>query len=392
LKIALISPNTKGLNTLRAMLERSQPAQAIVCHEGGISKLRTVAEQGQPDVIIVEGLYHEAGELAPVEFVTTHYPQVIIIMVCSQQHTSDFLINAMRVGVREVLPSPVTQLALDAAISRAESKLGRRAAPRSGRIFAFLSCKGGSGGTFLATNLGHQLGAIGKKVLLIDLNLQLGEAVMTVHDHKATSDIATVARNLTRLDSSLLKASVVQITPDYEILAAPDDPGQSLEVKPAHLDAILNLAVNLYDYIILDLSKTLDDLAIKALDRANKVFLVVQAMLPYIRNAKTMMTVFHSLGYSADKVEVVVNRFWKKGDIDLDDLRSALLTNNLRVVPNDYREVARAVNQGMPLASIAKSSPVLKAISDWTQSLVPRPEPKAEQAPAGGLGRFLKHN
>ena len=42
-----------------------------------------------------------------------------------------------------------------------------------------------------------------------------------------------------------LSASVVQITSNFEILAAPDDPAQSLQVKPEHLDAILNVAVRL---------------------------------------------------------------------------------------------------------------------------------------------------
>jgi len=388
LKIALISPSTQSLSALSAMLERNNPANSVVCHEGGLSKLRTVAEQGRPDVIIVEGLYHDAGELAPVEFVTTHYPQMIVIMLCSAQHTPDFLINAMRAGVREVLPSPVTRVGLDAAIARAETKLGLRAAHRSGRILAFVSCKGGSGATFLATNLGYQLGMAGKKVLLIDLNLQLGEAALMVHDRKPTSDIAEVVRNLPRLDPSYLKASVVQVTTDYEILGAPDDPGQSLQVKPEHLDAILNLAVNQYDYVILDLNKTLDDLGIKALDRAHKVFMVLQAMLPHIRNAKTMMAVFRSLGYSADKMEIVVNRYWKNGEISLEDLRAALGVDKVRVVPNGYREVAQAINHGMPLASIARSSPVLKAISEWMQSLLAKPD----QGPAGFIGRLLRHH
>ena len=386
MKIAVISPSSQSLQEIGALLERGNPSRVLARHEGGISKLRTVAEQEHPDVIIVEGLCHDAGELAPIEFVTTNYPQMIIIMLCSQQ-TSEFLIHAMRVGVREVLPSPASKDALEAAVSRAESKLGLRSAQRGGRILAFVSCKGGSGSTFLATNLGHQLGAEGKKVLLVDLNLQFGEAVLTVHDRKATSDIAEVARNLARLDASFLSASTVQITTNYEILAAPDDPAQSLQIKPEHLDAILNLAVNQYDFVILDVSKNLDDLTIKALDRAHNIFLVVQTMLPYIRNANRMMTVFRSLGYPQDKVELLVNRFWKNGEIGLDDLRASLGINKMRTIPNGYKEVAKAINQGVPLATVSKSSLVLKAISELALSLLPKPD----QVQGGLLSRLMKH-
>lgn len=384
MKITLISPSAKSLQDLSTMLERGNSPRVITRHEGGISKLRTIAEQEHPDVIIVEGLCHDAVELAPIEFVTTSYPQMIVIMLCTQ-HSSEFLINAMRVGVREVLTSPVNKVALEAAVSRAESKLGLRGAQRTGRILAFASCKGGSGSTFLATNLGHQLGAEGKKVLLIDLNLQFGEAVLTVHDRKATSDIAEVARNLSRLDASFLSASTVHVTPHYEILGAPDDPAQSLQVKPEHLDAILNLAVNHYDFIILDLSKNLDDLTIKALDRAHNIFLVVQSMLPYVRNAHRMMTVFRSLGYQQDKVELLVNRYWKNGEISLEDLRASLGVNKMRTIPNGYREVAKAVNQGIPLAKVSKSSLVHKAIGELALSLLPKPD----QAQGGLLDRLL---
>jgi pilus assembly protein CpaE len=386
MKIAVISPSSQSLQEMGATLESGNPSRFIARHEGGISKLRAIAEKEHPDVIIVEGLCHDAGELAPIESVTTSYPQMIIIMLCSQQ-TPEFLINAMRVGVREVLPSPAGKDALEAAVSRAESKLGLRSAQRSGRILAFVSCKGGSGSTFLATNLGHQLGAEGKKVLLIDLNLQFGEAVLTVHDRKAMSNVAEVARNLSRLDASFLTASTVAVTPNFAILAAPEDPAESLQVKPEHLDAILNLAVNQYDFIILDVGKNLDDLTIKALDRAHNIFLVVQTMLPYIRNAKRMMTVFRSLGYPQDKVELLVNRFWKNGEIGLEDLRASLGISRMRTVPNGYKEVAKAINEGVPLATVAKSSLVLKAIAELAQSLLPKPD----QAQGGLLGRLLKH-
>lgn len=163
MKIAVISPSSQSLQEISSILERGNPSRVLTRHQGGISKLRTLAEQEHPDVIIVEGLCHDASELAPIEFVTTHYPQMIVIMLCSHQ-TSEFLINAMRVGVREVLPSPVDKVALEAAVIRAESKLGLRSTQRSARVIAFIPCKGGSGSTFLATNLGYQIGAEGKPI------------------------------------------------------------------------------------------------------------------------------------------------------------------------------------------------------------------------------------
>ena len=283
MKITVLSPSSQSLQEISAILEHGEISRLATLHQGGVSQLRTLVEQEQPDVIIMQGICHDASEFAPVEAITNHYPKIMIIML-SQEQTSGFLIGAMRAGVREVLPLPLLKGALETALARAESKLGLRASPLSARIIAFIPCKGGSGATFLSTNLGYQLAATGKKVLLIDLNLQYGEAVLTVHDRKASSDIAEVARNLSRLDASFLSASTVQITANYEILAAPEDPAQSMQIEPKHLDAILNLAINQYDFIILDVSKNMDDLSIRALDHADSIFLVAQTLMPAEEN------------------------------------------------------------------------------------------------------------
>ena len=60
MKIAVISPSSQSLQDIGAALERGNPSRFIARHEGGLSKLRTIAEQDHPDVIIVEGLCHDA--------------------------------------------------------------------------------------------------------------------------------------------------------------------------------------------------------------------------------------------------------------------------------------------------------------------------------------------
>jgi pilus assembly protein CpaE len=77
---------------------------------------------------------------------------------------------------------------------------------------ALLPCKGGSGATFLTTNLGWML-ARKHSVLLIDLNLQFGDTLAYLHEAKPASTLADVARDIHRLDASFLTASTVKITP-----------------------------------------------------------------------------------------------------------------------------------------------------------------------------------
>jgi len=384
MKIAVISPSARSLETIGNIL-REGVERNVTLIEGGMSKLRAVADQQRPDLVIVEGMCRGVEELAPLEYVTLHYPQTLVIMLCSN-NTPEFLINAMRAGIKEVLPAPVTREALLAAVARMEVKLGMAGTPRpAGQVLAFIACKGGSGATFLATNLGYQLAAAGKKVLLIDFNLQFGDAVLFVHDRKPATNLADVARNIQRLDASFLAACLVQITPNYGILAAPEDPGQAMEVKPEHVDALLGLAVAHYDYVIIDVGRILDTVTLRALDRANLIYPVLQMTLPFLRDANRLLSVFRSLDYSADKINLVVNRLDANGDLSLSDIERTLGIATIRTLPNSYAAVAASVNHGTPIALLAKNNAVTRALEQFAQSLLPR-----EENTAGWLGRLLK--
>ena len=370
MKIAVISPNKAHLQEMGDILQSN--SHAAILFEGGKTKMRLVAEQERPDLMLVDGMCCDLHELVQVEYVMTHHPNTAIILLCATQ-TPEFLINSMRAGVREVLPSPVSAEALQAAVTRISAKLMGVHSRSPGKILSFTSCKGGSGATFLATNLGFQL-AETRSVLLIDLNLQFGDALSFVHDGKPASTLADVAHDITRLDASFLAASTVKIADNYSLLAAPEDISSAMEIKPEHIDAVLSLAVSHYDFVILDIGRTLDTLAIKALDRSHRIFPVLQAGLPGVRNANKLLAVFKSLGYPDQKIEMIVNRFEKGGEIGLDDIQRSVGKVSVRIVPNSYKDVNTAINQGNALADLARSNAVTKNLAEFALSLGPKQE------------------
>ncbi|HYD97606.1 MAG TPA: AAA family ATPase, partial [Noviherbaspirillum sp.] len=318
-----------------------------------------------------------------IEQFTTDYPKTAVILLCATQ-TPEFLINAMRAGVREVLPSPVPAGALEAAVTRVAAKLKGAQGKAAGKVLAFMPCKGGSGSTFLATNLGYQL-AESHSVLLIDLNLQFGDALSFIHDGKPASTLADVARDIHRLDASFLAASTVKVTPNYSVLAAPEEPSQAVDIAAEHVEAVLDLAASEYDFILLDLGRNLDTLSIKALDRTHRIFPVLQTGLPALRNAKRLLAAFAGLGYPSEKTEIIVNRFEKHGEVGLDDIRRLLGVTTLHTVPNSYKEVNAAINHGEPLPQRARSSAVTKGLAALSMEISPRKEEST-----GLLGRLFR--
>jgi pilus assembly protein CpaE len=380
MKIALISPSQQHLQQLGGVLHSC--AHQAVLVEGGKSKMREVVECERPDIVVVEGMCCDPTELTQVEYLSTHHPDVAVVLLCAST-TPEFLINSMRAGVREVLPCPVNAVALQSALDRIITKMRISQGKTDGRVLAFVGCKGGAGATFLATNLAAELAAR-RSVMLLDLNLQFGDALSFLHDAEPASTLADVAREIGRLDATFLAASATKINPKLSILAAPEDPAMSMEIKPDHVEAVVSLAASVYDFVLMDVGRTIDGTSVKALDRADKIFVVMQPSVPSVRNAKKLLLAFRALGYGNDRIELIVNRF-ERSDIGMADIERALGKLAIHTVPNSYRQVSAAINQGDPLARAARGNPVSRNLADFARDLTEEPAEKG----AGLLGRLL---
>ena len=395
MKIAVVSKDEKHLLEIAKLLRERNPADDVFIVPGTLEKLSSMASLASPDVLVLDQPSVEGGDLERLERLSHLYPRLAFILVCQDQ-TPEFLIKAMRVGVREVLPSPVSAETLLPAMARIAEKKGDTQA--QGKVLAFISCKGGSGATFLSTNLGYALATQeNKRVALIDLNLQFGDAAMYVTDKKPLATLADVAQQIHRLDASFLASSMLNVNNNFSVLAAPEDPTHASDVLPEHIDAILNQAKRHYDYVLLDVGHNLDAVSINALDQADMIFPIMQVSMPYIRYGKRLLGVFKSLDYRKDKIHVIVNQFEKEGEISLQDMKTAYGTGMYKIIPSDTAAVMASVNQGVPILRLNKSSPVSKSLMLLAKCLVnevtthvAQGERAAQTAQGGWLSRVFQ--
>jgi pilus assembly protein CpaE len=354
----------------------------VTTEVGGMADLRMLAKTLAPDLLLLDGRNKETLDFGQIERITLQFPGLSVLLLSSVS-SPEFLIDAMRSGVREVLTS-VHPGELLGAVERASAKLSASQSVSHGKIHAFIGTSGGSGTTFLATNFGYQL-AQSLKVLLVDLNLQFGDALSFVQDGKASKTIADLARDIKRLDAPLLQASTIKITPNYSILAAPEEPGLAADIQPEHIDAILKLAVTQYDIVLLDMPRVVDAMLMNALDQASSIFLVLQASVPHLRNADKLLSVFRSLDYSKDKVELILNRYDKRSEITIEKIQKTLGPFETHVIANGYRQVSTAINQGVPLVQLEKRHGVIRNLTQLGDAMAPPAE-----HPAGLFERLFR--
>ena len=366
MRIIVVSQAEKHLLELARLLRERSTADEIDVVAGTLVRLQ---ETRGAAVLLLHQATLDNADLEQLEVLSSRNPAMAIVLVCQPQ-PAEFLLRAMRSGVREVLAAPLDPSQLQAAMRRIEDKLS--ASNRSlGKVLAFISCKGGSGATFLGTNLGYALATQeNKRVALLDLNLQFGDASLFVSDRKPLATLSHVAQQIHRLDASFLAASMVQVCPNFHVLAAPDDPAQANDVKPEHAEQLLQLARLHYDFVLLDIGRSLDAVSVRALDHADMIFPILQLTLPYIRDGKRLLGLFRSLDYSRDKIHLIVNRYAASGEIRLSDCEEAFGSPMYKTVPNHYEAAAASVNQGVPILQLARTSPVSRALLEMARTLV----------------------
>lgn len=371
MKIKLITPDPYNAEawTEALRVERAFEVTPIV---RALRDVNVIVNGSRPDLVLVETTTPQDFEA--LEKLAHAHPEIDYVLV-GNDLSPEFLMRAMRAGVREVLPAPATPADVLATLRR---QLRKRApvanlpAAQQGEVLVLVSCKGGSGATFIAANLAHLLAAGGtRRVALIDMNLQFGDAALFVSSETPVSNVADVARNISRLDADLLRSSMNEVAPGLWVLAAPDDPAHAADVTPQHVHQIIELAREMFDFVIIDAGRSLSSVTLKALDLADRVYAVLQLTLPFIRDGKRLRNVFRSLDYPAQKIHWIVNRHQKDSQFSVDDLKKTLAIEQVITLPNHYEAVAASVNQGVPVERVAPNSTIARSLRELAENIAP---------------------
>lgn len=360
LRVCVVSPEPRHIERVLSQLQ-ALPVQPIALNGLLAAHAARVMDEA-PNLLVADfGDGDGPDPLAPL----LACAGVPVLLLCRRQDPA-FLLAAMRAGVREVLPLPSDAALLQAAVGRI-CRAGPRASSR-GRVLAFVSCKGGSGATFLAANLAYALAAEGRRTALLDFNLQFGDALLFLSDRRPVRTLADLARAGSRLDATFLAASMTEVGP-LAVLAGAEDPAQAVDVLPEHIDALLALARSRYEFVVVDVGRGLDARSLRALDQADFIYPVLQITLPFIRDGRRLLEVFRGLDYPAEKVRLIVNRHEKRGDIGIDQVERTLCAPVTRAIPNHYAAAAASVNQGIPMVALARGNPISRALLQWGAEL-----------------------
>ena len=203
--------------------------------------------------------YAVATKIRAEEGPGNHVP---IIMLTTERDVQE-KVRALRAGADDYLIKPFHPAEL---LARMKSLIApvRAAATRSsgGRrwaaIHAYYGAKGGVGTTTIAINTAIALQGLGRRVCLVDGNLQFGDHRVFLDlglDRKSIVDVVSAPS----MDTDLIRKVVQTHDSGVDLLLAPPSPESADLVTPGHMHQVLELLRGMYDYVVVDIDKRLDD-------------------------------------------------------------------------------------------------------------------------------------
>ena len=346
----------------------------------------------EPHVVILDLAQDPRGALKVAGALGAKCPRTALLGV-GPELDSALLLEAMRAGVVEYLPRPLDPKAIYEALGRVLQKRGWADAAQEeeahqGRVLAFFSAKGGAGSTTVATNVGIELHrTTGKKTLLVDLDLEMGE-IASLLGVQPRFHLVDLVRNFHRMDADLLASYIESHESGVHVLSAPFEPEIGEEVTGEQIGGILRFLRSHYDYVVVDTSKSLAPPALTTLKAADRIFLVTNLDVPSIRNLKRCLPTLDGVtGGDADRLRLVVNRYHPKGLVGLKDLEDTLGIDAYATLGNDYKTVIQAISTGRPLV-LNGSSRYASQIRELATDIV-QGASGAEQRKPSLVGRIL---
>jgi pilus assembly protein CpaE len=241
------------------------------------------------------------------------------------------------------------------------------------------SPKGGTGKTVTATNLGTSLAKHwGKRALLLDLDLQFGDAaiMLGIEPSKTIYDLVVAPGEL---DSEKLAGYITKHTSGVDVLPAPLRPEDAELVTESKLARLLEVARESYDQIVVDTSPFFHGPMLATLDRTDELLMICGLDVPTLKNVRLSLQTLELLSFPTSRIRFVLNRANSKVGMKKKEVEGALDITIGFEVPSD-RAVPLGVNRGTPPVVGDAGSDYAKAIRAIAKSLLVKEQPKKRRA------------
>ena len=312
-----------------------------------------------------------------------------VIVVCGGS-PNGFIRDVLTSGADDIVlidetvtPGPETFFAMQKALARRSNGAVDRG---HGSLVCVLGPKGGIGKTVTSTNLGVALADAGHRTVVVDLDLQFGDAglALGLQPERTIYDLATSGG---ALDADKIDGYLAEHDSGLRVLLAPVRPDQAQSITVEFLKELYATLTTAFDFVVVDTPPGFSPEVIATIDASSSICMIGMLDAPSLKNTKIGLETLGLMGYAPDRVRVVLNRADTSVGISHADV-VAILGRAPDVLIPSQRDVVRWLNAGEPIVLASKRSEPAKAFRALADLFA------ADRAPAetsnGGRRRLLR--
>jgi pilus assembly protein CpaE len=265
-------------------------------------------------------------------------------------------------GADDILVLPINSdevgFALQKAMARKQGTAVATGVALSPMIVV-LGPKGGTGKTVTSSNLAVSLAIAGNKVAVVDLDLQFGDVGLSLGlaPEKTVYDLVKAGGSI---DGDKVDGYLAKHVSGVEVLMAPTRPDHAGVIRTEFLRDIYTTLRSTKDFVIVDTPPGFTPEVIASIDSSSHVCIVGMLDSLSLKNTKLGLDTLELMGYSPERVRLVLNRADSRVGITHDDVLAVVGHMPDVFVPSD-RDIPRSINEGMPIVMAKDKSEAARA-------------------------------
>jgi len=369
ISVGLVSHTRDGLSVLESSFakERGVVCSSILLNETagypekdaltGVDVL--LISVGENWRIVVDAVQKRADDEGPA------------VVFTGPGNAAELIRLAFKAGAHDYIDDGLDGATLVQAVHQAFKTRRQSINKGNGNLTLLVAPQGGAGTTTLTVNLAHILSSRTEQpsVLAMDMDIQYGNLPLSF-DEKPNKRLAGAITDGESIDDSIIDACLCRKSENPQVLATySDDLVSPWDINPQQIATLFSLLTKRYDHVIVDMPRSIDPLTFHALERADRICVVVQQSISDLRVAGHYIRLLKDQEIDSDKICLIINRHESRNIIRNQDFISAFGSHEIFVVPNDFKRVSSAANHTTPIISRFKNALISKSLVKLSQQL-----------------------
>lgn len=359
--------------------------------EGDVeTAIQSYQEAKSPELVIIETDTTDDSFIDRLGELSSHCSENTNAVIVGPVNDVTLYRNLTSMGVSDYLVKPVP---LDTMSEIIAQTLIQNLGTTGSRLIAVAGAKGGVGTSSLTQALAWGLSEkLNQKTFLMDaaggwstLSVGIGfEPVATLQE---------AVRAAEGNDEDTLKRMFFNAHERLTVLASGSDPMLETSVQAQEYENLINLLMNSYPVVLVDLSGAIPSLKRAVLSRAHEIIVVTTPTLPSLRAARTLMQEIKLVhGGDSSCADLIVNMsgMVPSKEVPKKDISTALEHTPSETIPFDPKLFIGAENEGKKISGDKSGAEIVDKLLPIAQRVLSGSAKAEDSANDDGLlGQFI---